>query len=173
MRNKSATGVPNTAQVLLKTWPTPANSFTRVLSHLLLPARLGERDGLCRGVREKLRARPHVDLHRARPAQGGFPHSCRRCAGGRHVVARAAQAPDVCVAPGTGEFLTRESGRRCLYLIDDFASELDDARRGLLASRLKATQSQVFVSAISAEHVMDMSDENSKMFTVEKGKITD
>ncbi|SUH33842.1 recF protein [Salmonella enterica subsp. enterica] len=31
-----------------------------------------------------------------------------------------------------GEFLTRESGRRCLYLIDDFASELDDARRGLL-----------------------------------------
>lgn len=72
-----------------------------------------------------------------------------------------------------GEFLTRESGRRCLYLIDDFASELDDARRGLLASRLKATQSQVFVSAISAEHVIDMSDENSKMFTVEKGKITD
>ncbi|MEG0101947.1 MAG: DNA replication/repair protein RecF, partial [Citrobacter sp.] len=65
-----------------------------------------------------------------------------------------------------GEFLTRESGRRCLYLIDDFASELDDARRGLLASRLKATQSQVFVSAISAEHVLDMSDKNSKMFTV-------
>ena len=72
-----------------------------------------------------------------------------------------------------GEFLTRESGRRCLYLIDDFASELDDARRGLLASRLKATQSQVFVSAISAEHVMDMADKNSKMFAVEQGKITD
>ncbi|MBV4414330.1 DNA replication/repair protein RecF [Enterobacteriaceae bacterium YMB-R22] len=72
-----------------------------------------------------------------------------------------------------GEFLTRQSGRRCLYLIDDFASELDDARRGLLASRLKATQSQVFVSAISAEHVMDMTDKNSKMFAVEKGKITD
>lgn len=72
-----------------------------------------------------------------------------------------------------GEFLTRKSGRRCLYLIDDFASELDDTRRGLLASRLKATQSQVFVSAIGAEHVMDMSDKNSKMFIVEKGKITD
>ncbi|MDT1847556.1 DNA replication and repair protein RecF, partial [Acinetobacter baumannii] len=43
----------------------------------------------------------------------------------------------------------------------------------LLSSRLKATQSQVFVSAISAEHVMDMSDKNSKMFRVEKGKITD
>ncbi|EHC57601.1 hypothetical protein LTSEJOH_5488 [Salmonella enterica subsp. enterica serovar Johannesburg str. S5-703] len=29
------------------------------------------------------------------------------------------------------------------------------------------------MSDISAEHVIDMSDENSKMFTVEKGKITD
>ncbi|EOE6865301.1 DNA replication/repair protein RecF [Cronobacter dublinensis] len=72
-----------------------------------------------------------------------------------------------------GEFLTRESGRRCLYLIDDFASELDDARRGLLAQRLKATQSQVFVSAISAEHILDMTDKNSKMFAVDQGKITD
>jgi DNA replication and repair protein RecF len=72
-----------------------------------------------------------------------------------------------------GEFLTRQNGRRCLYLIDDFASELDDARRGLLASRLKATESQVFVSAISAEHVMDMADKNSKMFAVDQGKITD
>ncbi|ELY3773143.1 DNA replication/repair protein RecF [Cronobacter dublinensis] len=72
-----------------------------------------------------------------------------------------------------GEFLTRESGRRCLYLIDDFASELDDARRGLLAQRLKSTQSQVFVSAISAEHILDMTDKNSKMFAVDQGKITD
>lgn len=72
-----------------------------------------------------------------------------------------------------GEFLTRQNGRRCLYLIDDFASELDDARRGLLASRLKATQSQVFVSAISADHVLDMADKNTKMFAVDQGKITD
>ncbi|MBJ3816795.1 DNA replication/repair protein RecF [Shimwellia pseudoproteus] len=72
-----------------------------------------------------------------------------------------------------GEFLTRQNGPRCLYLIDDFASELDDARRGLLASRLKATQSQVFVSAISADHVLDMADKNSKMFAVDQGKITD
>ncbi|OON40227.1 DNA replication/repair protein RecF [Izhakiella australiensis] len=71
-----------------------------------------------------------------------------------------------------GEFLTRQNGRRCLYLIDDFASELDDTRRQLLATRLKATQAQVFVSAISAEHVIDMSDEKGKMFRVEQGKIT-
>lgn len=70
-----------------------------------------------------------------------------------------------------GEYLTRSSGRRCLYLIDDFASELDDTRRRLLAERLKATQAQVFVSAIGVEHVIDMSDEKGKMFRVEQGKI--
>lgn len=70
-----------------------------------------------------------------------------------------------------GEYLTRSSGRRCLYLIDDFASELDDTRRRLLAERLKATQAQVFVSAIGTEHVIDMSDEKGKMFRVEQGKI--
>ncbi len=70
-----------------------------------------------------------------------------------------------------GEFLTSQSGRRCIYLIDDFASELDESRRRLLAERLKATQAQVFVSAISAGHVIDMSDEKGKMFRVEQGKI--
>ena len=70
-----------------------------------------------------------------------------------------------------GEFLTRQNGRRCLYLIDDFASELDETRRHLLAARLKATQAQVFVSAIAPEHVFDMTDEKGKMFNVEQGKI--
>lgn len=70
-----------------------------------------------------------------------------------------------------GEFLTRQNGQRCLYLIDDFASELDETRRQLLASRLKATHAQVFVSAIGAEHVFDMADEKGKMFHVEQGKI--
>ncbi|UJD87302.1 DNA replication/repair protein RecF [Rahnella aquatilis] len=70
-----------------------------------------------------------------------------------------------------GEFLTRQSGRRCLYLLDDFASELDADRRRLLADRLKATRAQVFVSAISAEQVTDMMGEKGKMFRVEQGKI--
>ncbi|KQN53873.1 DNA replication/repair protein RecF [Erwinia sp. Leaf53] len=70
-----------------------------------------------------------------------------------------------------GEFLTRQNGQRCLYLIDDFASELDETRRHLLASRLKATRAQVFVSAIAPEQVFDMTDEKGKMFHVEQGKI--
>jgi len=70
-----------------------------------------------------------------------------------------------------GEFFTRQNGQRCLYLLDDFASELDSGRRQLLAARLKATQAQVFVSAITPEQVKDMIDVNSKMFSVERGKI--
>lgn len=70
-----------------------------------------------------------------------------------------------------GEYLTQLSGRQCIYLIDDFASELDEYRRKLLSERLKATAAQVFVSAISLEHVIDMNDEKGKMFSVEKGKI--
>lgn len=71
-----------------------------------------------------------------------------------------------------GEFLTRHNGLKCLYLIDDFASELDVTRRRLLAERLKATGAQVFVSAVSAEQVGDMVGEKGKMFRVEQGKIT-
>lgn len=70
-----------------------------------------------------------------------------------------------------GEYLTRQSGRPCLYLLDDFASELDEQRRQLLASRLTVTQAQVFVSAISTEHISDMKDEKGRMFRTEQGKI--
>ncbi|TCV95479.1 DNA replication/repair protein RecF [Biostraticola tofi] len=71
-----------------------------------------------------------------------------------------------------GEFLTHQNGRRCLYLIDDFASELDIGRRRLLAERLKATGAQVFVSAVSADQIRDITDEKGKMFHVEQGKIS-
>ena len=70
-----------------------------------------------------------------------------------------------------GEYFTQQSGQQCLYLLDDFASELDSGRRQLLAARLKATQAQVFVSAITPAQVNDMIDANSKMFSVEQGKI--
>lgn len=71
-----------------------------------------------------------------------------------------------------GQQLSKEKGKQCIYLIDDFASELDTQRRSLLVTQLKATGAQVFVSAISADHVAEMCDEKSKMFHVENGKIT-
>ncbi|MCG7584237.1 DNA replication/repair protein RecF [Photobacterium sp. OFAV2-7] len=71
-----------------------------------------------------------------------------------------------------GLHLTEATGKQCIYLIDDFASELDSHRRALLAQRLKETNAQVFISAISSDQIAEMHDENGKMFHVEHGKIT-
>ncbi|PWI31787.1 DNA replication/repair protein RecF [Vibrio albus] len=70
-----------------------------------------------------------------------------------------------------GQHLTQVTGKQCIYLIDDFASELDSQRRERLASCLKQTGAQVFVSSITASQVADMQDKNSRMFHVEHGKI--
>lgn len=70
-----------------------------------------------------------------------------------------------------GQHLTELTGKQCVYLIDDFASELDSQRRKRLADCLKATEAQVFVSSITQNQVADMIDANSKMFHVEHGTI--
>jgi DNA replication and repair protein RecF len=70
-----------------------------------------------------------------------------------------------------GQHLAELTGKQCIYLIDDFASELDSLRRKRLADYLKQTQAQVFVSSITESQVADMIDENGKMFHVEHGTI--
>ncbi|GLQ71970.1 DNA replication/repair protein RecF [Vibrio sp. vnigr-6D03] len=70
-----------------------------------------------------------------------------------------------------GQHLTQMTGKQCIYLIDDFASELDSQRRQRLADCLKSTGAQVFVSSITESQVVDMLDDNGKMFHVEHGKI--
>lgn len=70
-----------------------------------------------------------------------------------------------------GEFYAKYTQQTCLYLIDDFASELDKEKRALLARRLKKTQAQVFITAISAKQIAHMIDENDKIFYVKSGII--
>ena len=70
-----------------------------------------------------------------------------------------------------GQHLTEVTGKQCIYLIDDFASELDSQRRQLLAHYLQLTGAQVFVSSITEDQIADMHDEKGKMFFVEHGKI--
>ncbi|MCR5084316.1 MAG: DNA replication/repair protein RecF [Succinivibrionaceae bacterium] len=48
-----------------------------------------------------------------------------------------------------GELLLRQTGRRCVYLIDDLGSELDQDSRHTLLRELLANQSQVFITNIS------------------------
>ncbi|WP_047049422.1 DNA replication/repair protein RecF [Vibrio mexicanus] len=70
-----------------------------------------------------------------------------------------------------GQHLTQVTKKQCIYLIDDFASELDSQRRSRLAECLKATGAQVFVSSITESQIADMRDDNGQVFHVEHGKI--
>lgn len=70
-----------------------------------------------------------------------------------------------------GEFYARHKDQSCLYLIDDFASELDLSKRTLLSKRLKETHSQVFITAVDHEQIQTMVDENDKIFHIKCGII--
>ncbi|MGR5168778.1 DNA replication/repair protein RecF [Vibrio astriarenae] len=70
-----------------------------------------------------------------------------------------------------GQHLTQVTDKPCIYLIDDFASELDSQRRKRLADCLKATGAQVFVSSITEEQIADMRGDIGRLFHVEQGNI--
>lgn len=74
-----------------------------------------------------------------------------------------------------GEHLIQQKQRQCLFLIDDFASELDPNKRSLLAHRLRQSGSQVFVTAITAEQLQQMQwleQNDDRLFAVKNGSIT-
>mgnify|MGYP000870576840 FL=1 len=70
-----------------------------------------------------------------------------------------------------GEHLTAQKSRPCIFLIDDFASELDQSKRALLAERLQTSGSQVFITAITQEQLDEMQVSHGKLFQVNRGKI--
>lgn len=73
-----------------------------------------------------------------------------------------------------GEFLVTEKARQCLFLIDDFASELDPTKRELLSERLRQSQSQVFVTAITQDQLQQMQwqeDSSDRLFNIRQGQI--
>ncbi len=71
-----------------------------------------------------------------------------------------------------GEYLMTQKNRHCIFLIDDFASELDEHKRALLAERLKQSQSQVFITAITTEQLTQMSPDKEHIFYVKNGEIS-
>lgn len=70
-----------------------------------------------------------------------------------------------------GEFYAKHKNQSCLYLIDDFASELDLSKRMLLAKRLKTIHSQVFITAVDQAQIDALIDENDKIFYLKSGII--
>ncbi|WP_116475512.1 DNA replication/repair protein RecF [Zobellella maritima] len=73
-----------------------------------------------------------------------------------------------------GLYLKKQSNKDCIFLIDDFASELDDEKRNRLANRLNELGAQVFISAIELSQLSQMiTRDNSKLFHVKQGEITE
>lgn len=72
------------------------------------------------------------------------------------------------------ELLKRLTARKCVFLIDDLPSELDDKSRQNLSGVLSEIDAQVFVTGIEKNALMKLfNHEDSKMFHVEHGNITE
>lgn len=64
------------------------------------------------------------------------------------------------------------TGKKCIYLIDDLASELDSANRARLLSLLAAQQHQVFLTGVDAQGWQAVCEQfGGEMFHVEQGQI--
>jgi len=73
-----------------------------------------------------------------------------------------------------GLYLRQNSEKTCLFLIDDFASELDAEKRYVLAKRLQQCESQVFITAIDQQPLQEMMQEfDCRLFHVKQGNITE
>lgn len=70
-----------------------------------------------------------------------------------------------------GELLFQERQRRCIYLIDDLAAELDRNKRNFVFKTLDKLCSQVFVSMVDTLEALQISGFDGKLFHVEQGTI--
>ena len=72
-----------------------------------------------------------------------------------------------------GKLLKHQTNKNSIYLVDDLPSELDAQHRKLLLQQLADTGSQVFVTAIEPNAIVDsLHSAPSKVFHVEQGRVT-
>lgn len=71
-----------------------------------------------------------------------------------------------------GKLLQEQCQRRCIYLIDDLAAELDRNKREILLEELAHLGSQLFITSVSPTTWEELGDySQKKMFHVEQGNI--
>ena len=71
-----------------------------------------------------------------------------------------------------GAMFQQETKRRTIYLVDDLASELDEAHRHSFCKLLEELDCQVFITSIDKEKLTDVwQPKNSKVFRLEAGKL--
>jgi DNA replication and repair protein RecF len=90
------------------------------------------------------------------------------------ILSRGQKKLVVCALKLSQVALLRQSGKDCVLLVDDLASELDSGARGRLIEYLAASGAQVFVTAIEPEAVkpaLERAGQDYKMFHVEQGCV--
>jgi DNA replication and repair protein RecF len=70
-----------------------------------------------------------------------------------------------------GELLLRQTGKACLYLIDDLTSELDPGRRKELVELIKQQTGQFFITSLELKDLEYFQDKPYKMFHVKQGRV--
>jgi len=63
------------------------------------------------------------------------------------------------------------TGKKCMYLADDFSAELDKDKKQLVVDILKKLNAQIFVTGLENNELIEFFSENKKMFHVEHGSI--
>lgn len=71
-----------------------------------------------------------------------------------------------------GLFLKSFDNRQCVFLIDDFSSELDQNKQKILAKHIINSDAQVFISVIAQDNIDRLFGQEQTVFHVEHGKIT-
>lgn len=71
-----------------------------------------------------------------------------------------------------GLFLNSFDNKQCVFLIDDFSSELDQNKQQILAKHIINSDAQIFISVILPENIDRLFGQEQTVFHVEHGKIT-
>lgn len=71
-----------------------------------------------------------------------------------------------------GLFLNAVDHKQCVFLIDDFSSELDRTKQAVLAKHIIDSNAQVFISAISENSIEDLFAQERSLFHMKQGNIT-
>jgi len=71
-----------------------------------------------------------------------------------------------------GLFLNSFNNKQCVFLIDDFSSELDQTKQQLLAKHILNSNAQVFITVIEKNSIETLFGPERTVFHVEHGKIT-
>lgn len=90
------------------------------------------------------------------------------------VLSRGEQKLLVCALKiAQGIYLQRHTGKNCIYLLDDLASELDYIHRQKIILLLVALKAQIFISAVDVAAFSDIDKHLGKMFHVKQGCIVE